>query len=230
MYRLLPLVAVFVLAACGGGNADLAALPEDWTREGNRFWQQGTDTTGLFRDLETVDAMGFVGEAEETDRAAYVARNLKRRLVVLYRNNPEAVDSLFEAKFAGLIEGEDLNGGLTPVVDRLERPATRALTGAFRGPSPRLTLGEDIPYGFPDSLQASLGGARVRLQIALDAEGEPVAIEVLDPVNPTLDQIAVRAATQQRWSPIYVLRGTEWASIPGWVRYNLVFGQPDSES
>lgn len=225
---ILSLLALVFAACSGGGDAEIATLPADWTQDGNRFWKAGVDTTALFPDLETVESMGVVHSSDDTDRRGYVQRNLQRRLVVLYRQNPRVVDSLFQARFPEWIGEENLGGELAKVVDRLERPATQSLSRSFRGPSARLTLGEDIPYAFPDSLKAAVGDARVRLQVALDADGQPLAIEVLGPVHPTLDLIAVRAATQQRWTPIYLDVRNNWVQIPGWVRYNVLFGQPGS--
>ncbi len=217
-----------LLAACSSGGApELATLPDGWTAAGDRFWQTGVDTTGLFPNLDSLEAMGVIGTAEDTDRRAYVERNLKRRMLVLYRHNPRVVDSLFAARFDAWVADADLSGSLQGAVDDLEGEARNALSRQFRGPSAKLRLGQDIPYAFPDSLQQRVGAARVRLQVALDAEGAPVAIEVLEPVHPTLEAIAVRAATQQRWSPIYLNRRNNWAQIPGWVRYNVLFGNPD---
>ncbi len=219
-----------LFAACGpSGTPELATLPAEWSRSGNQYWKTGTDTTGLFPNLDSLEAMGLIAQGDDTDRRAYVERNLKRRLVVLFRNNPRVVDSLFALRFPAWIEGHDLSGSLAGVVDALEGPATKSLGGLFRGPRALKRLGTDIPYAFPDSLKGRVGDARVRLQVALDAEGAPVAIEVLDPVNPTLDAIAVRAAAQQDWSPIYLNVKNRWEKIPGWVRYNVLFGNPGAE-
>lgn len=225
---LLSLCLVLLAACTPGGSPELATLPDSWTRDGDRFWQAGTDTTGLFPNLDSLEAMGVLSSTGESDRQAYVERNLKRRLLVLYRQNPRVVDSLFMAHFPGWIANEDFGGSLQDVLDRVERSAKQSMNRNFRGPSPRLTLGEEIPYAFPDSLKQRVGDARVRLQVSLNAEGAPVAIELLDPINPTLDLIAVRAATQQRWSPILLNVRNNWAQIPGWVRYNVLFGNPDS--
>ncbi len=225
------LLGLLGITACGGGASENLSVPDGWVREGNRFWNATVDTTELFRNLETVEAMGVVeGNASDTDRRAYVERNLKRNLIVLYRHNPRVVDSLFDARVSDLVAQENLGGELASTVSRLERPATRALSQAIRQPSPTKDLVEETSYVFPDSLRERVGGARIRLQVALNAEGDPVAIELLEPVHPTLDLIAVRAASEQHWSPIYLNTGREWEAIPGWVRYNVLFGRPDDSA
>ncbi len=225
MRAFLPLFSLLLLAACGGAS-DPVTVPDGWVRDGAYFWKADVDTTGLFRDLETLDAMGLAGEAGNDDRRAFVERNLKRNLLVLYRHQPEIVDSLFEEIAMPLIDGADLGGSLNEAVANLEKPAGQAIGQRFKQPIPMRDVKTETSYVFPDSLQKTIGAARVRLQVALDAQGDPLAIEVLEPVNPTLDLIAVRTATEQHWQRIYLYRDREWIGIPGWVRYNVVFGDP----
>lgn len=231
--RLAPFVLFLFVAACGGSGSDApVALPDGWEGSGARFWRTGVDTAGVFPNLDSLEAMPVSGlQTEEVDRRGWVARNLKRELIVLYRTAPATVDSLFDAKVTPLIAQQNLNGPLRPVVDALLQPATQVLNRAIRQPRPTKTLGRDIEVPFPDSLRERIGGARVRTQVRLDAEGTPQAILILDAPNETLARITAGVVAQQAWSPVYVANryGTAWNPAPGYVRYNVLFGNVGAE-
>ena len=67
---------------------------------------------------------------------------------------------------------------------------------------------------------------RVRffLQIALNKEGVPIALTKLQGVHPVLDRIAMRAMTEMRWQPAFVLRGGTSKPTPSWTRMKVRFG------
>src|SRR5690606_1100562 len=101
----LALLAV-VVSGCKGGDDSALELPEGWEQSSNRWWLSGADTTGAFRSLEDLHAMGVsTGMLYASSREMAAQRSLqrdqlvdavKRSLVRLYRNEPEVVDSLFE--------------------------------------------------------------------------------------------------------------------------------------
>jgi len=222
--RFLPaLLALFVLTGCSREGG--VALNDAWKQDDLRFFVSGVDTAGLFRSLETLEDMGLPLPARnDRDLRRWVDRNLRKELVVLYRNAPEVVDSLYNARVLPLVrEAPAPAGALSSVVDELKRPAERALMQAFRQPTPMKRLGQDIPVPFPDSLRAFLTQADVRTQVAIDAEGRPQAVLILDPVHPVLHTIAVNAIAQQQWNPAYVLRGRQFEALPVYVRYNVLF-------
>lgn len=223
-----------LLAACQtGGGSD--ALPEGWIQDGDRFYLADVDTAGLFPDLETPEAMGVVpeGEMDERDRAGWVARNLKRRMLALYRNQPQIVDSVFEARVVPMIAQRDLSGSLGSVVDEMERPVRNALMqGFYPSTGTVYTFGDEVdPPVFPDSLAAQMDGARVRTQVALGADGFADAVKILEPTHPTLERLAVRVIAQQKWNAGYVTaeNTNRRDRTPSWVRYNVLFGRPPAE-
>lgn len=226
------LVPLIVLAACAGesGPPDLSP-PDGWTGADGRWWQPGADTARAFRDLETLEAMGVAEEVTYTaggfsqsvarERLAY---QTKRSLIELYRNDPAVVDSLFERYVAPKIAEADVSGDLGEAVQTWKERGYDAIRNHFREPRTRLRLGEDVQIAIPDSLREAASGA-VGMQVYVDAEGTPQAIELLEGVHPVLDAIALRAATEMRWQPAYV-RGTgNWREVPSWVRYRIVFSR-----
>jgi hypothetical protein len=232
--RALLLLALLPLAACQTADSG-SALPDGWSQDGNRFWAAGVDTTGLFPDLETPESMGIIADTtfDERDRAGWVARNLKRRMLALYRNQPQLVDSVFEARIPTMIAERDLGGALGPVVDEMERPVRNALLeGFYPSTGTVLAFGKDIdPPVFPDSLAAQMEGARVKTQVALGADGFADAVLILEPTHPTLEQLAVDVIARQKWNAGYVTaeNTNRRDRTPSWVRYNVLFGRPPAE-
>lgn len=222
--RIIPaLLALFVFSGCAQDRG--VTLNENWQQDGARFFVSGVDTSNLFRNLETLEDMGLALPARnDRDARNWIDRNLRRELVVLYRHAPEVVDSLYRARVTTLVEQAPTPaGGLSDVVSELKRPAERTLLQAFRQPSPMKKLGIDIQVPFPDSLKARLTEADIRTQVAIDAEGRPLAVRILEPVHPVLETIAVNAIAQQQWNPAYVLRGRAFEALPVFVRYNVLF-------
>lgn len=203
--------AILLLAGCGGGAPDLGP-PEGWVAEGTeRWWREGVDTSAAFRDLESFETMG-VGMRPEGP----VHRNVQRQFLPLYRNNPEVVDSLFGAVVVPMVDRD------APQEERdaFVRQVRRRLYERFQ--EPELLPEPSAPIAFPDSLRARGVSGEVRLQVYLDAEGVPLAIEKLAGVDPTLDAIVMRAYTQRRWRPAYLLG----VGIPAWVRSEVTFNPP----
>ncbi len=232
MRLLLALVLLLTVSACTSGDG--AALPEGWAQSGDLFYRTDVDTTGLFPDLDSVESMGVVPAEEDVDassRSGWVERNLKRRMVMLYRNNPQIVDSVFNARVPDMIASRSLDDELIPVVDDLEDPVRRALLQGFYPPSPLRKLGTEIPVPFPDSIRAQIDGARVKTQVAIGPDGFADAVRILEPAQPTLERITVGVIAQQKWNAGYVTitNTNRRERAPSWVRYNVLFGQPPAE-
>lgn len=223
---------IFTLAACNGGSSEYeAGAPDGWRSEEDRWWQESVDTSRAFRDLESFEAMGVddpdvtyassAGGVSE-DRGALV-ESVKQSLVRMYRNHPEVVDSLFAEVVLPRIQRASLSDDPRENVDRLKREGYQALTRNFQEPRTRLSLGEDIPVVYPDSLRRQNISGTVRTQVYLDEEGNPRAVKLVDSVHPVLDDIAMQATTQMRWRPAYLLRRGQWNEIPSWSRFNINF-------
>lgn len=237
MAFLRSLAAVLLLAAvgCSTGCAPPApdlSPPEGWQAEGDRWWRVGVDTTGRFRDLETLGAMGIERQvltyAADGRSAAgvghrQVVRAVKQSLIRLYRNEPEVVDSLFEHVVAPKIALADFTGPLQPEVEALKRKGYKMLGSLFKEPRAALRLGTDVPVSYPDSLRALGVAGSVKMQVQLDAEGLPQTVQLLEGIHPVLDHIALTATTQMRWRPAYLMRKGNWKPIPAWVRFNVRF-------
>lgn len=226
------LVPVLLLSACTEAGPPDLGPPEGWTGDAGRWWQPAVDTARAFRDLETLEAMG-VGEEVTYSAGGFsqsvarerLAYQTKRSLIELYRNDPERVDSLFERYVRPKIETADVGGDLGTLVETYKERGYESIRNHFREPRTRLRLGEDIQIAIPDSLRGVASGA-VGMQVYVDAEGAPQAVELREGVHPVLDAIAMQAATQMRWQPAYV-RGTgNWREVPSWVRYRIVFSGP----
>lgn len=230
------LLVLFVVGSLGCAQQEPVerGAPEGWTEAEARWWLTGIDTSGVFRDLETLEAMALTG-TETTYLATpqmmrqratiqdQFERSVRRRLLPLYRNQPEVVDSLFELHVRPLLKDAVQTGDLKPQVDTYQRRAYTLLRKHFREPQMALQLGKDIPVPYPDSLRERGVGGRVRTQVYLNAEGEPQAVELLEGAHPVLDDIAQRATAQMRWSPAYSLRNGRWVPIPSWTRFSVVF-------
>ncbi len=207
--------ALALLAGCGGRAADLGP-PPGWTADGDRWWRDGVDTSVAFRDLETFEAMGLGEHADGKRAEGPTHRNVQQRFLALYRNQPEVVDSLFTAIAVPLIDerGQDEDR------DALERDINRELNRVFFYPRP--SPESDVAIVYPDSLrQAGIGGA-VKMQVYLSEAGEPLAVELVDSVHPTLDAIALRATTEKTWIPA----STRAGAMRSYVRSVLSFNVP----
>ncbi len=213
MPRLALLALVLtLLAGCGGGSADLGP-PPGWSADGDRWWQDGVDTTVAFRDLETFEAMGL-GERPDGKRAeGPTHRNVQQQLIALYRNEPEVVDAVFTEVAVPMVDERGQDDDREALVRDVNREMNKLFF--FPRPSPNST----VEIAYPDSLrQAGIGGA-VKMQVYLSEEGAPLAIELIDSVNPTLDAVAMRATARKTWIPA----STRDGAMRSWVRSVLNF-------
>ena len=202
----------FLSAACGG-QADLGP-PAGWEGDNaGRWWRTDADTTGAFRDLQTLESMG-VRIFEEVDLAAAV-QNL---MIEFYRSNPEIVDSVFEERGLPIIErGDPSIADRTELRDKLRRDVYLAMVDYYRDARPDLVVLVEKVY--PDSLRERGVTGQVEVQVRVNAEGEPVAIKKLSGVEPTLDALAMQAITKMRW----VHAGHEGVAVPSWTRMTITY-------
>ncbi len=236
----LVVLAVAWAAGCArSGEPPLEPGPPDgWMAEDGRWWRSDIDTTGVFRNLETLDAMGISGDeltyaadrtlAEQSGVAhQQLVRAVKQSLIRLFRNQPEVIDSLFEQYVVPKIEKASLSGDGQTLVSRFKKVGYQTIRRHFLEPRALKKLGVDIPVPYPDSLRERGIGGSVRLQVYINEKGEPVAVQKLEGVHPVLDDIAMRATTQMRWQPAYLLRGGKSDPIPSWTRFTVNFAVPE---
>ena len=242
MNKTIPLLLfalLLLLVGCRRESADLSGPPEGWEHEDGRWWMAGVDTSEAFRDLETLAEMGVTSDAvfastralaqDRSLQQGQLTQAVRQSLIRLYRNAPEVVDSLYQEKVVPSLEDADLQKDPDELVETRKKRAYTLLRRHFREPVPALELGEDVPVVYPDSLRRQGIGGPVKMQVRLNAEGEPVAIELLDGSHPVLNELAVRTTTQMRWQPAYVLRKGEWVPQPSWARYTIRYAVPDTE-
>ena len=231
---LLVLTAFAFAAGCSSEPEVTRGPPEGWTADGDRWWRAGADTSGAFRDLGSLQSMGVKGAdityavsmalAERKSTAVrQLSRAVKVSLLPIFRNEPEIVDSLFERHVVPRIEKADLDRAPDHLVDRFKAEGYRILARHFREPRTVLSLGTDVPIVYPDSLREAGVTGRVRMQVRLNAEGEPVALQLIDGVHPVLDDIAMEATTRMRWQPAYLLETGKSRPVPSWVRFTVNF-------
>ncbi len=221
-----PVLLTLLLAACGETAADLGP-PEGWEAEGDRWWQTDVDADLAFRDLSGFETMGLGGRPDGLRDEGPVVRNVQRRFLKLYRNHPEVVDSIFGAAVVPLVDAEARPGDADEVRDELVRQVNRRIHEAFYPPQPLRSEREDNPIVVPDSLQGRISGT-LELQVYLDADGRPLAIEKLQGIHPTFDALAMRNYAERTWQPGYlVARGLGddgRKPVPSWVRTDLTIG------
>ena len=229
-FELLEQFLALVVAGCSSGDGARTEAPAGWETAEGRWWQTGIDTTQAFRNLESLQAMGvsqqaYVASVQGVNRDQFT-RAVKQELLPLYRNHPQIVDSLFQDEVRPLIEEADLSGDLKKTLDEYKNRGYKALSKHFREPRTETSLGEDVPIVYPDTLRTAETSGAVEMQIRLNAEGAPESIKLLEPVHPTLDAIAMNAATRMRWQPAYLLVDDEWQPVPSWVRFSVRFQPP----
>lgn len=224
-----------VLGCSGGGNP--TAPPSGWQMAETRMWKKGVDTSEVFRNLEDLDAMGVTGGVQKIAPGSNVSQAqftaaIKRSLVKLYRNNPTVVDSLFEKYAKPKVKNADLSGGVLTDKGQLKpqllqgnkKKSYEAITEYFREPQ-RQEAPSNIAY--PDSLRRDEeASGEVELQVHIDTSGTVDAVEAIRSVHPTLDAIAMNAATRTSWEPAYVLDGQEWKPVQSWARFSVPFPAP----
>ncbi|MBO6574033.1 MAG: hypothetical protein JJ896_01340 [Rhodothermales bacterium] len=234
-YPLLLFALLLPIAGCSEPEPVDLSLPEVWQSDlGVRWWISGTDTSRAFRDLETLQSMGvdekpIVYDATVALTAAAnvsqdrLVRYVKQSLLPLFRNQPDVVDSLFDAYVTPKILREGTSGDPGADVARFKRDGFRIIYRHYHEPRTILKLGEDIPISIPDSLKVTAGGRAVSFQVYVNEEGVPAAIEQLSGVHPVLDRIALLSTIEMRWQPAYLLRGRKSEAIPSWVRFRIRF-------
>lgn len=222
------LLIVALIAGCSSGSE--TDPPGGWSAEEDRWWAEGVDTSTAFRSLDSLEAMGI--STDETMAASLeqinpdqLAQAVKNELIALYRNQPEIVDSLFEEYARPDLEeaepGEDME--LADFVQQQTNESYKAITEHFQEPQ----QGEqDLSITYPDSLRSEETSGAVSMQLYLDEEGTPQAVELLEGVHPVLNAIAMRAATQTEWEPAYVMEDGDWQAIPSWARFGFTFQPP----
>lgn len=228
------LVAGGLLAGCGAGGAPTAP-PAGWQAAQEptpRWWREGVDTSAVFRPLETLADMGVadsqavltVGGTGLTP--PLLVYNVKRRMRAFFRHDPATIDSLFGVHARDKLLAMNTNvSDVEDFVDTQRDRTVRTLRARYREPRRLTSLGEDVQVTYPDSLRAAGVAGRVKMQLRLDDEGVPQAVQVIESVHPTLDALALRAATQMRWQPAYVKRGNAWNAEPAFVRWSVRFRQ-----
>jgi hypothetical protein len=145
------------------------------------------------------------------------------------------VDSLFEEYAAPQLAEVDLSGQVlgdqgqleSDLLNKNQKMAYQAINEYFREPQ-REQSPDNIVW--PDSLRSEENSGIVELQVHLtvDGEGENAvsradAVEVLSGPHPTLNRIALKAATQATWQPAYILEDGNWTPIDSWVRFDIPF-------
>jgi hypothetical protein len=211
-----------------------------WRTTETRWWQVDVDTSQVFPNLDSLTTMGVVSQQMSTMQGREFTRGqfnvaIKESLLRLYRNNPAIVDSLFEEYAKPQLEGVNLsesltgkNGQLKPrILNENQIKAYQAITEYFREPQ-REKFPDRIIW--PDSLRSEENTGIVKLQVHLTVEGNGEnaisradAVELLSGTNPTLNKIAIKAATNATWQPAYLLKNDRWTPIESWVRFNVPF-------
>lgn len=226
MLSLIALVAAVVtgLSACNSGGG--IEPPAGWEDIGEGRWiRTGADTTGAFRDLSSVAAIGIV---DSTD--SEVIRYAKEALLYLYRTSPEIVDSLFQAEAVPLLSRSFPRENFQAEVDGALNDVKKALLGdgtdvsTYRQ-STALPGSSTAPAVYPDSLKNAGVTGRVAVQTFVTADKQPVAVQVVESVNPTLDALVMRQAATATYTSAWVIedprRGGK--AIPNYVRLTIPY-------
>ncbi|MFB6272811.1 MAG: energy transducer TonB [Salinibacter sp.] len=233
------LVGFFLLAGCGGGS-NPTAPPDGWKTGDMRWWKSGVDTSQVFPDLDSLTTMGVLDKRMSMMERGQVTQKrfnaaIKRSLIKLYRNNPTIVDSLFEKYAVPKLKKVDLSGDIvgkkgqlkSKILNKNQKKAYEAINKYFREPQRQKSPDKII---WPDSLRSKEHAGIVKLQVHLTVEGKgdnavarADAIEVLSGTHPTLNRIAMKAATKARWDPAYLLKDDNWTPVESWVRFDIPF-------
>jgi TonB family protein len=222
---------LLVLAGCGGGGGDPTAPPSGWEASESRMWKEGVDTSEVFQDMESLSQMGILDEefalSSGSVNKEQFKNAIKRSITKLYRTNPSLVDTLFEQYATPKLEDADLSGSvikdgkLKPkLLNEYKNKAFKAIKDNYKQPTLKESV-EGITY--PDSLRRADVTGTVRLQMHIDTSGAVDAIEVVERVHPTLDAIAMAAATKTKWEPAYEKVDREWKARTGWGRSPVPF-------
>jgi len=231
------LLGLLLTAALGcSGDSDPTAPPSGWEATDTRMWRSGVDTAKVFRNMASLSDMGITEKLSLTQGGLsqeQFTNAVKRSLIKLYRSNPSVVDSLFDEHAAPDLQNVELGsdavqegGKLNPkLLQPNKKKSYQAITDYYK--QPKLQKGiENIAY--PESLRTQEASGQVQLQVYADTSGAVQAVEVVDGTHPTLNRIAMAAATRTTWEPGYTRQGPgeEWQPVPGWGRVPVNFPAP----
>ncbi len=233
LFSLTLIFGLFLTSGCTTEEVFTYGPPDDWQANGAKWWKAGQDTTGLFRDLETLEAMDVAGSNDVYlsnaalnaghDARDQFAKAIKRGLIQMYRNEPTIVDSLFAQFLTPKVADVKFTNDPVKDVEKFKKDAVSLLRRHFREPRTRLELGTDVLVVYPDSLREQGIQGAVKMQVFLDEEGNPLTVELIEGVHPVLDQLALVATTEMRWLPAYVEHKRDWKPIPSWTRFRITF-------
>ncbi len=230
------LLLIALLVGCAPEETVETGPPEGWQAEGVRWWRTGFDTTGIFRNLETLADMDVTGAQatyiaspntarQRASQQEWFERAVKQKIIRLYRNQPEVVDSLFERHVVPMLKKVNLDANLQAEAERFKQKSYRFLhKNYFQAPQQKLQVGRDIEMPYPDTVRKRQVAGSVHLQVYVNEEGEPMTFELLESLDPDLDGIAMRTMTQMRWRPAYLMGKSSWKTIPAWARFKIRFG------
>jgi len=224
---LTTLLAVLVLAV-GCGENDPTAPPDGWETDGDRWWRSDVDTSEVFPDQSSMQAMGILDdededlaiEGDEVSGEVFL-KGVKRGLGDFYKSNPAIIDSLFEEYAVPELGTDSRSGEVEEAVQEAVQQARNLLDDYYQ--RPEVQEQENISY--PRDLYEQGIEGNVELQVRVNTSGEPVAIRVVESVHPELDAIAMRSAALMRASPARVRydQDDEWEDIEGWIHFDVPF-------
>ncbi|PEN11096.1 energy transducer TonB [Longibacter salinarum] len=225
---MLVLAMAVTLVLTGCSSEDPSAPPSGWESADGRWWKSGVDTSTVFRNLESLKAMGItdtrtlsISQGQMT--RAQMQEAVKRSILPLFQHDPETIDSLFRAKAVPVLSDVSLSGDIREKVQgEYKQKAYKAINNHYREPR-RTETGEGMV--FPDSLRNEENRGTVELQVFVNANGEPEGIEVVESLHPTLDGIAMRTTTQMKWQPAFLKVNNEWVEQASFVRFGVDFGR-----
>ena len=234
LYSTLLLIAF--VAGCVPEETVETGPPDGWQAEGVYWWHTGFDTTGIFRNLDTLADMDVTGSQatyvaspnlarQRTSQQEWFERAVKQKIIQLYRNHPEVVDSLFERHVVPMLKEVNLDADLQREADRFKSTSYRFLhKNYFQAPQQALQVGRDIEVPYPEDARKRQVAGAVHLQVYVNEEGEPLTVQLLESLDPDLDGIAMRTMTKMRWRPAYLMGKGNWKTIPAWTRIKIRFG------
>lgn len=225
------------MVGCTASESIDLGPPEGWEAQGDVWWLSGADTSNAFRSLDRLADMGVaVGNGTLAATTAIAQQSgianermqlaIKQSVIKLYRTQPEVVDSLFDRFVVPKLAGVSPSENTVEQIEDLKKVAYNSIRSHYQEPRTMLTLGKEVPVPYPDSLRLKQIGGAVRMQVRLDAEGNPVAVKLVESVHPVLDAIAMQATTAMRWRPAYLIRKGSWNAIPAWARFTVRFRTP----
>ncbi len=227
------LLLAFLSIHCTPSSGELPVPPDGWVGIEGKWWMEGVDTVRAFRDLESLRSMGLYEEEVLAANASVARRSgiakerliiaVKQSLIPLFRNDPEHIDSLFTLYVAPKLDQADLSQNLGDLASTFKKDGYKSLRNHYREPRKALEVGTDIPLAYPDSLKNNNIGGRVSMQVRLNREGMPEAIQLLESVHPVLDALAMEATSKLEWSPAYVMENGRWKPESAWIRFSISY-------